>query len=191
MSRALRLLALALLLPTAAMAQHPQTREGFGISFGFGAGSSTFTCGECAGEDWGGSGVSGYLRLGGYVRPNLLLAGETNGWNRINGDLNSASIGAVLAVAQWYPMVKDGLYLKGGVGYTYSSATTDYGDVGSSGFGLSLGAGYDWRIARNFALTPNVSYLTQLGGTIKVSGVDSGVSATVHVFQFGLGLTWF
>ena len=40
-------LVMARSLPAAAEAQHPQTRQGFGISFGFGAGSAGLTCDDC------------------------------------------------------------------------------------------------------------------------------------------------
>ena len=190
MSRILSVLAFAVLLPTAAMAQHPQTRSGFGISFGFGAGSAAF-CDGC--DASGGTDLSGYLRLGGYVTPSLFLAGESNGWVGSDDYYTPSSIGALMAVAQWYPMVEQGLYLKGGLGFSYADVY-EYGlDLSTSGFAMSIGAGYDWRLSRNFALTPYINYLQQLGGSYSFSGGggDAGIDANVHVFQFGLGFTWF
>lgn len=187
MSRIVNALALTLLLPAALAAQHPQTRQGFGIAFGFGAGSADF-CDGCG--TWGGTELSGYLRLGGYLSPSLFLAGESNGWSGSQID-NASSIGAIMGVVQWYPMVEQGLYLKGGAGYSYANAY-DGADLSTSGLALSIGAGYDWRVARNFALTPYVNYLQQIGGTYGYTGGgDSGLDANVHLFQFGLGFTWF
>ena len=187
MQRTLRILALAVLLPTAAMAQHPQAREGFGISFGFGAGSAGF-CDGC--DALGGTDLSSYLRLGGYVTPSLFLAGESNGWLGNGDTFTSSSIGALMAVAQWYPMVDQGLYVKAGLGFSYATIATD---PSTSGFAGSIGAGYDWRIGRNFALTPYINYLQQFGGsyTYGSGGGDAGLDANVHLFQFGLGFTWF
>jgi len=185
--RILGILALSLLLPTLAAAQHPQTRSGFGISFGFGGGSASF-CDGC--DDIASTQVSGYLRLGGYLTPSLFLAGETNGW--FNGDIynpDETSLGAVMGVVQWYPMVDQGLYLKAGIGYSYATIFTD---LSTSGFAGSIGAGYDFRVARNFALTPYVNYLNQFGGSYTYSGGGGSVAdAKVHLFQFGLGFTWF
>jgi len=178
-------LALALSRPAPSQAQHPQTRQGFGISFGFGAGSAVFTCDDCP-ADWGGTAPSGYFRIGGYLSPSVMLAGESNGWS----DPDGASIGAVLAVVQWYPMVASGLYLKGGAGYAYADAM-DLGVDPPTGFGISLGAGYDLRVARNFALTPYVSYLRMIGGNMSWYGGDPASKAKIGVVQFGLGFTWF
>lgn len=193
MQRILSILALAVLLPTAAMAQHPQTRQGFGISVGIGAGSANLTCDGCSQS--GGTEPSGYLRLGGYVSPALFVAFETDGWAVVNIVENNALIGAYMGVAQWYPMASQGWYVKGGVGYAYADALGDIfaaADLHTSGFAVSIGAGYDWRVARNFALTPYVNYLAQLGGTYSDSnGSDTGLDANVSIFQFGLGFTWF
>jgi hypothetical protein len=189
MQRILSILALAVLLPTAAMAQHPQTRNGFGISVGIGGSSAVVTCNGC--EQFGGTGPSGYLRLGEYVSPSFFVAAESNGsWST---EAWQAGIGAILGVVQWYPMVDKGIYLKGGLGYSEVQQginILDGTDFSTSGLGISIGAGYDWRVARNFALTAYVNYLAQLGGTISESG-RAGLDANVHVFQFGLGFTWF
>jgi len=185
MSRTLNALALTLLIPTALAAQHPQTRQGFGISFGFGGGSAEFTCTDCP-ADWGGTAPSGYFRIGGYLSPGIMLAGESNGWS----DPDGASIGAVLAVVQWYPRVASGLYFKGGAGYVYADAM-DLGVDPPSGLGMSLGAGYDMRVGRNFALTPYVNYLRMIGAKMSWYGGDPESTAKIGVFQFGLGFTWF
>jgi hypothetical protein len=186
--------ALALLLPAAASAQHPQTRGGFGISIGLGAGSASVSCEGCS--DFGGTGLSDYLRLGGYVRPNLFLAGETNAWFADASNTGSDYIGAIMAVAQWYPNVQQGWYLKGGLGYAYSDLIGQvcpdycyYSNVTPSGLGISLGTGYDLRVARNFALTPYLNYLRIVGGSADSYPDSPGVGA--GLFQFGLGFTWF
>ena len=56
----------------------PQTRQGFGISVGLGVGNGNIDCDGCDFDSE--SALSGYLRLGGYVKPNLFIGGETNGW---------------------------------------------------------------------------------------------------------------
>lgn len=191
MKRILGIVALAILLPAIATAQRPQTRSGFGISFGLGAGSASVSCDGCVG--FGGTGFSDYLRLGGYLKPDLFLAVETNAW--FDDALNSGSdyIGAILGVVQWYPNAKKGWYVKGGLGYAYSdllsyeSPSMMY--VNPSGLGISVGAGYDWRVARNFALTPYLSYLRIVGGSTDYYVESVGVS--VGLLQFGLGFTWF
>ena len=79
-SRSMAMLAaLAVLGVSIASAQHPQTRKGFWIGFGFGYGS--LSCTGCSST----GGVSGYLKMGGTVSPHLLLGGESNGWSKSEG----------------------------------------------------------------------------------------------------------
>lgn len=185
MNRILSTLALALLIPALASAQHPQTREGFGISLGLGAGSAAF-CDGC--DDLASTELSGYLRLGGYLNPAVFLAAESNGWIGGADSYTAPTLGAIMGVVQWYPMVERGLYLKGGLGYSYATVESGFS---TGGFAGSIGAGYDLRLARNFALTPYINYMNQFGGTYSYAGSDIGVDAKVHLFQFGLGFTWF
>lgn len=73
------LLVLALtLVASTADAQKPNTREGFWISFGMGAGSATM--GGYLAHRGRETGLSGYLRMGGTISPNILLGVESNGW---------------------------------------------------------------------------------------------------------------
>jgi len=177
---------LLLLLPAPTHAQHAQARSGFGISVGLGAGNAAF-CNGC--DELSSTQLSGYLRLGGYLRPAVFLGGESNGWVGGIGDYDGMSLGAVMGVVQWYPAPSQGLYLKGGIGYSYAAIDFDFTASGLAG---SIGAGYDFRIARNFALTPYVNYLNQFGGSYTYSGGgETGLDAAVHLFQFGLGFTWF
>ena len=75
----------ALLLITSAA--RAQMRSGFSFSVGVGGGSAQLTCDNCS-EDREGS-VTGYLRAGGVIRPNFILAGEVNGWTKEVGDTRS------------------------------------------------------------------------------------------------------
>src|SRR5690242_1811191 len=64
----------------AASAQHPQHREGFWIGFGFGYGSANGTCTGCSSASEGG--VTGFLKLGGTLSPNVLLGGAVNAFSK-------------------------------------------------------------------------------------------------------------
>lgn len=188
MLRALQAIALLLILiPAAAQAQNPQTRQGFGISFGIGSGSAGSTCDFCNSDRE--SGLSGYLRIGGHVRPNLLIAGETNGWTRSSDGIDQ-TIGFYSAVAQWYPNVESGFFLKGGAGLARYVATDGIDDVTGNALGLTLGAGYDIRVATIFSLTPYANYLISSKGEIKLNDTSTGLNVSTNVLQFGLGFTW-
>ena len=188
MHRSLVVVGLCALLAGQAGAQsHPQTRDGFGISFGLGGGSAGISCEECPSERE--TALSGYLRLGGYVSPTLFVGGETNGWTKSELGVDG-QFGALSAVLQWYPQATNGLYLKGGAGFASTTLEDADFEIQSNGFAVTAGAGFDWRLTRNFSLTPYVNYLHQLGAEADVNGVGTGFDLNSNIFQFGLGFTW-
>ena len=170
------LLALPLLasLSAPAMAQgNPQTRQGFWINFGFGAGS--MSCDDCDDRT---TGVNFQLRLGGTLSQRLLIGGEVNGWTKTENDatLTATNIGPVLL---FYPSAQGGFFLKGGLGLATVELELGALTIEEEGIGLTLGLGYDARVGRNFALTPYVDILT--------SNYDGG---SLNQVAFGLGFTW-
>ena len=189
MKRIATLAAAALLVASAsASAQNAQVRDGFTFSFGLGGGSAALSCPGC-GTTPRETGGSGYLRLGGAISPSLVIAGEANGWSKEVNNVN-VQMGTVAAVAQWYPAVSNGFYVKGGVGV--SSYTED--DPGAKaqaiGLGYQFGMGYDWRIARNFSLTPYMNFLGMANSEVKVDGSNVGQKIGTSNMQYGLGFTW-
>jgi len=71
-------------LATPATAQHAQVREGFWAGVGAGWGSMGVSCDGCDGVDRTGS-YTGYVALGGTLRPSLLVGVEFNGWTKSDG----------------------------------------------------------------------------------------------------------
>ncbi len=183
-----RITAVALLLAVlgtrVVQAQHPQTRKGFWIGFGFGYGSLGLSCTGCTNISREG-GLSGFLKMGGTLSDKLLLGGETNGFTKkING--TTVTAGNVSFTAYFYPAPANGFFLRGGLGFA------DYkeeGSSGSTGFGLSLGLGYDVRVGTNFSLTPVANFSWGSVGDVQSGGFTiPGVKE--NVFQVGLGVTW-
>ena len=177
-------LLLALLGAAAARAQHPQTRQGFWIGFGFGFGSLGLSCDGCSSIDRE-SGVSGFLKMGGTVSDKLLLGGETNGWTKKIAGQNITA-GNVSFTAYYYPTPASGLFLRGGLGFA------DYQEEGSdasTGFGVTLGLGYDIRVGTNFSLTPVANFSWGSVGDVQ-SGPGTVLGVKENVFQLGLGFTW-
>ena len=183
-----RFLVVALMLTSAtASAQVAPTRQGFGISFGFGTGSAGASCDFCSSER--DNGLSGYLRLGGHLNPSLFLGAETNGWVHSEDGVDQ-TLGFLTGVAQWYPNVSTGLYLKGGLGFANYTATDDVDDITGNALAMNFGLGYDFRVGSNFSLTPYANYLISTKGELKVNDVSSNVNMSTNVFQIGLGFTW-
>jgi hypothetical protein len=193
MRRIIGTAAALLLLASHVFAQGaPAPRQGFTVSFGLGAGSAGFSYEGNSSEDRL-TGPSGYLRVGGAVTQNLIVAGETHGWTYSKEGVTSR-VGYLMAVAQWYPQAAGGFHLLGGLGMGMideedSDPTFGY-SLESVGVGAQFGVGYDIRMSRGFSLSPYINFLGMGGGEPKVNGAGLGGSLSANVVQFGLGFSW-
>ena len=176
----------------AAQQSNSQLRQGFTASFGFGAGSGGVSCTNCTTDRK--TGVSGYLRLGGAVRPGLIVAGETSGFVK-SIDGGQVNFGFYSAALQWYPLPASGFYVKSNAGFASSHFVVD--DIGfgtrelrSSGFAAGVGAGYDLRVGRMFSLTPYVNLMTSVRSEARFLGQSLGEKLNPNLLQFGVGFTW-
>jgi hypothetical protein len=167
------LLTALLSIPASAQA-NPQTRQGFWIAFGLGAGS--LGCDDCGDERETGTNIN--LRMGGTLSQRLILGGEVNIWTKTEGDV-SLSTGHIGPVILFYPSATGGFFLKGGLGLANTSFELGSLTIEEQGMGITLGLGYDARVGRNFALTPYFDILS--------SSYDGG---SLNQVAFGLGFTW-
>lgn len=166
-------MALLVLGVSVVSAQHPQTRQGFWIGFGFGYGS--YTCTGCGSR----GGASGYLKMGGTVSPHLLLGGETNVWTKSQYGATLSSGNASFA-AYYYPQPAGGFFLRGGVGISTISGTSGGSTGSQSGAGATAGLGYDLRVAVNTSVTPVFNYVW--------GHPDTGFNQSI--IQFAVGVTF-
>ena len=167
---------LTVLLASTSFAQQAQTRDGFWVGGGMGYGSLGLSCDGCGDVDRTG-GMSGYAKLGGTLRPNILLGVEMNGWTKSESE-GRVTMGNMSGAAYWYPMPTQGLFIKAGAGYSVLSADDGTGAAEDSGFGLLGGVGYDLRVGRNLSITPVANYFR--------GGFDGG---SANVLQIGVGVT--
>jgi hypothetical protein len=174
-------------LATTANAQKAQTRDGFWISLGMGAGSLGF--GGDATNDSRQTALSGYLRAGATISPQFLLGVETNGWTHSESDVTTTA-GMFSAVGYYYPMAAKGLYVKGGLGVMMVKDNAPIDQGKATGFGGQVGLGYDVRVGRNFSLTPYMNYLMSTGAELKLDGSATGADINPNIWQVGMGVTW-
>jgi hypothetical protein len=180
-------------------AGEPPSREGFWIGFGIGATHARIDCSSCGpllpDDPWeGGSGVGWYFALGGTLRPNVLLGGELNLYGKRNdAQQRDATLGALSAVLQYYPLGASGFYLKGGAGLGASLMAGGGGLIESGGWAAQGGVGYDVRIGRRFALTPfaNIVQVFSEGDAGRNQGVPARGPPKPRYGQFGLGFHWY
>lgn len=179
MTRMLSTLALLVVLAAApAAAQRENIRDGFWIGFGLGYGSLGFSCDGCEDFDRE-AGLTGHFRLGGTVRPHLLVGAEINAWAKEEAGA-TLSVSNVSGTVSWYPQETGAFFLKGGIGYSVIAIDTDFGDADEGGFGFLLGAGYDVRLSRNFSLTPLVNYTRGAFDGADTGVLELGLGATFH-----------
>ena len=167
---------LAVLLASSASAQQAQTRQGFWVGGGMGYGSMGLSCTGCSDVGRTG-GISGYAKLGGTLRPNILLGVEMNGWTKNEGSA-TITMGNFSGAAYWYPMATQGLFIKGGAGYSVLAVDDGSTSANDSGFGLLGGVGYDIRVGRNLSITPVANWFR--------GGFEGG---SANVLQLGMGVT--
>lgn len=164
---------LSMLGVSAASAQHPQTRKGFWIGFGFGYGS--YGCTGCSST----GSVSGYLKMGGTVNKHLLLGGETDGWTKSESGTTFEAANASFA-AYYYPQPASGFFLRGGVGFSTARASASGVSVSNTGPGATAGLGYDLRVGVNTSITPVANF---------VWGHPSSGNSQ-HFLQLAVGVTF-
>ena len=125
------------------------------MGVGLGWGSLDVTCDGCEMDRE--SGISGSFRIGGAVNDKLLVGVESEGWYK-SIDGTAVSFGTLTASAYFYPTAK-GLYLRGGIGLAVLAVDDGYFSNSDTGFGYSLGAGYDFPVGSKTALTPYANWM--------------------------------
>ena len=169
------------------VAQRPQTRHGFWISFGWGYGSAAYSCDSCTATGRSGA-LTGYLRMGGTVSPRVLLGGESNGWLRPDSAGGQTFRGNASFSVYYYPAPERGHFLKAGVGMA-SFANNQPPEFAGIGLGFILGAGTDLRVGRNFSLTPAINWFAGAPQPTAV-GFTGPSGYFQNVFQVLLGFTF-
>jgi hypothetical protein len=130
-----------------------------------------------------------FLKLGGAPSQHLLIGGAITGWSHSSGGATEtmANLTGSLYV---YPRARSGFFFTGGLGLSgYHVNTVPAWD--GTGWGLTLGAGYDIRVGRDVSLTPVVNYLYGAVGDVTVPGTGVvGSRWRQDVIDVGLGVTF-
>jgi len=173
------------LFATPALAQRPQTRQGFWIGFGFGGGSLNWDCDGCASQKE--NGPTGFVKLGGTPSAKVRLGAEINSWSL---DVGAATIsaGVVVFAVDWYPSADGGFFLTGGLGAATYLRRTASSDAESSSGALLLGTGYDIRVGRNISLTPMLTFWGSGNADLEDNGtaINTGLRHTGATLQLGI-----
>jgi opacity protein-like surface antigen len=167
---------LATLTLAPAAAQQAPARDGFFFGVGFGYGGLELTCEGCDFDREGS--YSGHIRLGGALNQRLLLGVESEGFykDEATGWLTA---GTITGSVYYYPLQHTPLYVRGGVGLGLLQIEVDgIGGDTQTGFGWSVGLGYDIPVGETTALTP---YANWMWGDLEEGGFN--------IYQIGLALS--
>lgn len=139
-------------------------RKGFVIGFDLGGGGIHF------GDDNMGALLGGFV-IGGGISEKILLLAENPGALGFRGDTPSGD--ALLFAPQFF--VLDSFFVRPGIGFGFAEVDVVGGGTLSTDLGVAAGlaAGYEWRLTKRFALSPEVkfNYLRVEGGNHYSYGV--------------------
>jgi hypothetical protein len=158
---------LVALASSAIAGTYPQDHNGWSIGFGFGGASAGLSDDSGNSSDREGGGM-GNFRVGYPLNEKVSIGLEGNAWTK-SQDGVTLTFGATTVGVAFYP--SDGWVMRGGVGLGSTTLSASSGNTtvtsSESGLGLHGAVGYDFRLARTFAIGPQVDagYTTFDGGS--------------------------
>jgi outer membrane autotransporter protein len=166
-------------------AQAAWTHERDGILLGFNLGGGTAAV-DFTGQDDRESSLGGSFRLGYAFTPQFAAGIEGTFWTKEVIDDVTWTFNVTTAALTYYPGAA-GFYVRGGIGAGSMELEIDQGGgvtnkFSDDGFGFLLGAGYEWRLTRKFALGPAVDY-----SYARVNELD----ISLNYVNFTLGANWY
>lgn len=169
-------------------AQQKPVRSGFGFSLGLGQGSTGVTCQGCEQlEEDRLSGLTGYVRFGGYASPKFFVGVEGTGWMR-NSDGLERRIAAISVVFLGYPSVTGGFFVRSGAGMLRAVIEDPNIVAEGNGFTWSLGVGYDFPLG-GAAFTPFLTYVNSMEVALDINQTSTGFNLNPNILQGGVAIT--
>jgi hypothetical protein len=176
---ALSLLALGA-VSSALAGTYPQNHNGWNVGVGFGGGSAGLSDDSGNNSDRTGGGM-GNFRVGYPLNEKVSLQLEGNAWSKSENGV-TVTFGATTAGVAFFP--SEGWVLRGGLGFGTTTVSVDFGNATITsterGVGLHGAAAYEFRLARTFAIGPQVD--------LGYASFDGGSSNWIGA---GLQLNWY
>jgi opacity protein-like surface antigen len=156
--------------------------HGFYVGLGIGYGNQAIELKDSDYESDREGGGAAVFFIGGALKPNLLLGLDANGWSRKDNNV-TRSISTSTICLTYYATPK--FFVKGGIGLANANVeveayrgTYKYEETG---FGLTVGAGMEFRLKKRFALVPSAQWSYQNFDEFK---------ANTFSLTFGIGWFW-
>lgn len=169
---------------------------GLTAAVGLGAGSAALACSSCTRRV---NSQSGFARVGYAFDSTFGLSAQVRAWQKSGTDENDTFTFFLLG-GQYRPIRGKDFYLEGGLGsgsiaLTFRELLPDGVTIGETktttrGSAIAVGAGYDIRLSRGFAVTPFVHAMATSAAHAHVNGVEQNSNLSGNLVQLGVALTW-
>jgi len=196
-ARKLLVVGLSLVYGVPALAQDDGTRRGLWLSAELGYGSARLSCDTCTVPHLDGLDV--LLGVGGTPSPRVRLGGVLEVWQHPLGDGETfQAITTITASLYYYPRIRSGVFFEGGIGHSdyrvvkgplregflFENAQSP---VSGSGWGATVGLGYDIRVSQGFSIGPRVAATYGGVGTLR-SPLEAPLASgwTQNVLSLGM-----
>ena len=159
----------------------------FWVSAGIGPTWLRVSCSICRSSR--GTGVSGYVGIGGSGGRNVLVGAEAAGRFRRDGSVRE-TVWSFGAVALWFPNPRRRMYLKTGAGVQLYRLEGTQGVITANPLGVQLGVGWEIPLSRRLRWTPTASlHIASVGGGLKFNGTSSVDDVALTMLQVGFGVS--
>lgn len=188
------LIMLASVMVHSVEAQSSDHRRGFWIRGGVMAAANRTDCSNCGEFNWD-EGAAVFLRAGGTISPHVLMGAEAYGFRQTDGEVTKTEIQGLMAIAEWYPWLHLGGFVKVGIGVANLDlfvSTLDGGSTQSSktGMAISLGLGWDIRVTNGISITPVINSYINAVGDLDVEPVGTADNVLTTLLTAGVGVTF-
>jgi hypothetical protein len=163
----------------------PAAAQGFWAGVGLGSGMHVVGCEICRGD--GNGGWAARVALGGTLSRHLQIGAELHGWTDKSDDIRS-NAWSIMPALYWYPGTTTPYYFVGGIGLVGFKSSDQNESMSSSSMGMTVGLGYDLRLASRYAVTTFVTYTGSFLANLKHERTDVA-DAQLSLIQFGIGFT--
>ena len=169
--------------PSAAQARN----ESFWFGGGVGGAWLRVSCSICRANR--GTGVAGYIGVGGSAGRRTLIGAEATGRLKRDGSVRERNWG-FSAVAYWYPNPRrKQFFWKLGAGVQLYRLEDGTDVLTASPFGLEVGVGTEFPFSGRFLLVPSATLsVASWGGGLKFNGASSLDDVSLTMVQVGVGV---
>ena len=175
--------------------QRVESNKGLTWSLGFSKGSLKIDCSlACEAQKTGALGFVGHV--GWTLRQNLVVGVEAMLWEKaqdLDGDLDddNTNFNYVGVALQFYPHEFREFFAKIAVGVAKTKTEMDVPTFGAStveatGFGFTVGTGWDFHFGKNWSITPFLDGMFAFKGKGDIDGASANVDFTSSMVQWGL-----